>query len=101
MHAPSAGECPLRRPTPISESDPLRTLKNDESLPASGRNIHPARLRMESVTRAPTNKSRLIAGAGMLMVAGALVLDGWFSPPLPPLSTPILGAIAVLFMYLA
>ena len=45
--------------------------------------------------RAPTQKSRLIARTGMGLVACALVLDAWFSPPLPPFSTPIFSLVAL------
>lgn len=36
-----------------------------------------------------------------MSIAVGLVLDAWFSPPLPPMSTPLLGAVAVVLMQLA
>ena len=53
------------------------------------------------MAKAPTKKSRMIAGAGLGLVALALVLDEWFSPPLPRLSIPALGLAAVVMMQIA
>lgn len=50
------------------------------------------------MAKAPTRKSRLIAATGICLVGGALVLDAWFSPPLPRFSTPIFSLLAVGFM---
>ena len=43
----------------------------------------------------------MIALVGVILVAVALVLDAWFSPPLLPISTPILGFVAAALMQLA
>jgi hypothetical protein len=51
--------------------------------------------------RAPTKKSRMNARASVALVAVALVLDGWFIPPLPRLSIPVLGLGAFVMMQIA
>lgn len=51
--------------------------------------------------KAPTKKSRMIANVGVGLIVVALVLDAWFSPPLPRLSTPALGLVALLMMQMA
>jgi hypothetical protein len=53
------------------------------------------------MAKAPTKKSRMFALAGASVVIAALVLDAWFSPPLPPISTPIFGLVVVMLMQLA
>ena len=53
------------------------------------------------MARAPTKKSRMIASASLLLVAAGLVLDGWFSPPIPPVNTPLFGFAAIALMQIA
>jgi hypothetical protein len=48
--------------------------------------------------KAPTKKSRMIARAGAALIAIGLILDAWFSPPLPRLSIPILSFVVVTMM---
>lgn len=43
----------------------------------------------------------MIAGAGEGLIVIALVLDAWFSPPLPKVSLPVLGFLAVSIMQMA
>lgn len=53
------------------------------------------------MAKAPTKKSRMFALAAVSVVIAALVLDAWFSPPLPSVSAPIFGLVAVVLMQLA
>jgi len=43
----------------------------------------------------------MIALAGAAVVVLGLVLDAWFSPPLPPVNTPVLGLVTIGLMQLA
>ena len=49
----------------------------------------------------PTKKSRRFAWSGIILVVMGLVLDAWFSPPLPRISTPISGFVTLALMQLA
>jgi hypothetical protein len=49
----------------------------------------------------PTKKSRMIAFFGTILVAVALVLRAWFSPPLPPISISIFVFTAIVLWEVA
>jgi len=53
------------------------------------------------MAKAPTAKSRLIANGGVALIAVGLVLDAWFSPPIPRVSVLVLSLVAIVIMQLA
>ena len=48
--------------------------------------------------KAPTAKSRMIANGGAGLIAVGLILDAWFSPPIPRVSILLFGFVAVAIM---